>query len=152
MSAKRITLDANVLVYAFDAANAHKRSLAQEIVAAAARIDCPLPLQAIGEFFSATVRRKILSPADARTEANRFLDVFENFPDNEAAHRAAADAVAKGRYSYWDAVMLSAAASQGCDTILSEDMHDGGKLGNITVRNPFGAKGLTNAAREALGL
>jgi predicted nucleic acid-binding protein len=152
MSAKRITLDSNLLVYAFDHAEGAKRVQAEQILAAAAAVDCPLALQAVGEFFNASVRRKILDSARAAEQVNRFLDIFETFADNETAHRDAAEAAAKGRFSYWDAVLLSSASQQGCEIILSKDMHDGAKLGNIAVRNPFGAKGLSDAAKEALGV
>ena len=36
--------------------------------------------------------------------------------------------------------------------MLSEDMADGCKLGNLVVRNPFGPAGLSDAAKDALGL
>ena len=152
MSASRVTLDSNVLVYAFDAADAVKRAQAQTIIDAFARLDCPLALQTMGEFYAAVVRRSVLKPAEAARQVEHFLDVFDAFADSEAAHRTAAEAAAKARFSYWDAVLLASAAEQRCDMILSEDMHDGAKLGGIVVRNPFGAAGLSPAAKAALHL
>lgn len=40
--------------------------------------------------------------------------------------------------SHWDAIIVAAALSAGCDTLYSEDLQDGQVLeGRMTVRNPF---------------
>ena len=53
MSAERFTLDTNILVYAVDAREGYKRELAIRIIEAAGGLDCPLALQAVGEFYVA---------------------------------------------------------------------------------------------------
>ena len=83
-------------------------------------------------------------------EVAAFLDGFDVFPATDSAHRIAAREAAAGRYSYWDAVLIVSAADFGCSILLSEDMHDGAKLAGVTVRNPFGSKGLSKVAREVL--
>jgi len=42
------------------------------------------------------------------------------------------------RISYWDAPILAAAESSGCQRLLSEDLSDGRTYGSVTVENPFG--------------
>jgi predicted nucleic acid-binding protein len=39
--------------------------------------------------------------------------------------------------SYWDAAILEAARSLGCDTVLSEDLSDGQDYAGVRVVNPF---------------
>jgi predicted nucleic acid-binding protein len=39
--------------------------------------------------------------------------------------------------AFTDALILAAAIEADCDTVLSEDMQDGGKVGGVTIRNPF---------------
>jgi predicted nucleic acid-binding protein len=43
--------------------------------------------------------------------------------------------------SYWDAAILEAARSLGCETVLSEDLGDGQDYAGVTVENPFSAQG-----------
>ena len=54
----RFTLDANVLVYAVDSNADHRHDEAAELVRDAARSDCVLTLQALGEFVNAATRRR----------------------------------------------------------------------------------------------
>jgi predicted nucleic acid-binding protein len=150
MSAKRFSLDTNVLVYFYDARDPLKQAAAQHLIAAAAARDCLLGLQAVGEFFSVVTRKGILSRADGSREVLNHLATFQTFAASSDAHRVAAREAAAGRFSYWDAVLLRSADEAGCTVILSEDMQDGARLGGITVRNPFGAKGLSAAATAAL--
>jgi predicted nucleic acid-binding protein len=41
------------------------------------------------------------------------------------------------RISNWDAAILEAARSLGCDTVLSEDLSDGQEYAGVRVENPF---------------
>jgi predicted nucleic acid-binding protein len=41
------------------------------------------------------------------------------------------------RIFYWDAAILEAARSHGCETVLSEDLADGQDYGGVRVENPF---------------
>lgn len=152
MSADRITLDTNVLIYAFDNRDAFKQRVCADIVVTAINEGYPLALQAIGEFYVAATRRRILAPARAAREAEKFVRGFETFLPSQGAYVLAAQEAACGTYSYWDAVLLVSASDAGCDIILSEDMADGARLGAITVRNPFGLRGLDEEARAWLGM
>ena len=42
------------------------------------------------------------------------------------------------RISYWDAAILEASRSIGCDVVLSEDLSDGQDYAGVRVENPFG--------------
>jgi predicted nucleic acid-binding protein len=41
--------------------------------------------------------------------------------------------------SYWDAAILEASRSLGCDVVLSEDLSDGEDYAGVRVENPFRA-------------
>jgi predicted nucleic acid-binding protein len=150
MSGERFTLDTNILVYGVDDRDSRKHDLALDILRAAVRRDCPLALQAIGEFLVATTRKLKLPAKDAGERALLLSRSFDTFPHSLNAIRAGI--VESGRrFSFWDAVLLASAAEAGCTAILSEDMQDGARLGSIMVCNPFGARGLSQAARDVLG-
>ncbi|MEI9995756.1 MAG: PIN domain-containing protein [Rhizomicrobium sp.] len=150
MSARRFSLDSNVLVYFFDHRDKIKQSIAEQIIVAAPARDCMIGLQAVGEFHVASTRKKILQAAEASRGVSYYLATFSTFQPTPDSHRIAAREAAAGRFSYWDCVLLASAAEAGCTMLLSEDMQDGTRLGNIAVRNPFGAKGLSAAAAAAL--
>jgi predicted nucleic acid-binding protein len=150
MSARRFSLDSNVLIYSVDFRDPLKQSIAEQIVRTAVLRDCMLGLQSIGEFYTASTRKGIATPTNASREAISLLTIFPTFQATAKAHAIAAREAVAGRFSYWDAVLLASAEEAGCETVLSEDMHDGAKLGGITVRNPFGPKGLSAAAVAAL--
>lgn len=47
--------------------------------------------------------------------------------------------------SFYDALIVAAALAAGCDTLFSEDMHDGLVIeGRLTIRNPFGPGAFTS--------
>ena len=39
--------------------------------------------------------------------------------------------------SFWDAIILQASKSAACSLVLSEDLQDGLRIDNLTVKNPF---------------
>ncbi len=152
MSAERFTLDTSLLVYAVDVREGRKREFAAQIIEAAATRDCPLALQVVGEFYAAATAKLKLSAKDAAARAEQLMTAFETFGYSVHAVRAALEEAPRGRFSYWDSVLLAAAAEAGCTTIFSEDMADGARFGSIAVANPFGRDGLTARAKAVLGL
>ena len=58
MSANRLTLDTNILIYAIDrdAKDKHKRAIS--VIEQAIHLDCVLTLQALCELYAAATRKK----------------------------------------------------------------------------------------------
>jgi predicted nucleic acid-binding protein len=137
MTDRRFTLDTNVLVYAIDSAEGEKHRRAKEIVERAVQADCVLAIQALGEFYVTSQRRRLLPAADAAAQVADWVELFATMAPIEANVVTAAREAAAARFGYWDAMLLSTADSHGCATVLSEDMADGAVLGGVTVRNPF---------------
>ena len=129
-----------------------KRELATRVVEAAAGLDCPLALQVLGEFYAAATAKLKLEATDAAANASHLLAGFETFSHSIHAIRAALEEAPKGRFSYWDGVLLASAAEAGGAAIFSEDMADGARFGSIAVANPFGRDGLAPHAKAVLGL
>jgi len=150
--AEKVILDANVLVYMVDHRDGRKQSTAIDAVNYASRAGGILIAITLGEFFTVASRKLNLTKAAVRQHLRDFIQLFPVAGyDEDDVMRAALESEA-GRFEFWDAVMLSAAERAGCTVCLSEDMADGAQLGAITVRNPFGASGLSAAARAALGV
>lgn len=154
MTSEPFTLDANVLVYSVDPRDPAKARSAQTVIQTAMTLDCRLTTQAIGEFYAAATRRLRL-PVDRCIDAARqWMSLFAltEGPARRGVERAF-DAVAQGRLSYWDALLLATAEEAGCRIVISEDMGDGQRFGAIAVLNPFASDGgIAPAVRTLLGL
>jgi predicted nucleic acid-binding protein len=149
----RFTLDSNILVYSFDLTDPVRHELALQIVHRSLEVDCWLTLQSLSEFYSATTRKRMLSPAEAADQITDWLVAFPCAAVSPRAVRAALSASVAGRASYWDALLIATAAEAGCSLILTEDLADGNVLGGVQIHNPFAASGeLTDRVRALLRL
>ncbi|MBN8908271.1 MAG: PIN domain-containing protein, partial [Rhodospirillales bacterium] len=125
MSGERFTLDTNVLIYAIDTASPHRHAIAREVVLRAQPLDCCLTLQAVSEFFVAVSRKRLLPIERAARLADDWMTTFETVGTSADAIRQALGATLRHRASYWDALLVAAAAGAGCIAILTEDLADG---------------------------
>lgn len=130
-----------------------RQLLARQIVLAASRRNCILPLQAVSEFYAAVSRKRIVPAELAAARANDWLTAFRCVPATAEAVRAALTLASSGRASYWDALLLTTAARADCRVILTEDMQDGAIITGVQIHNPFtnGAE-LTEFTRQLLDL
>jgi predicted nucleic acid-binding protein len=139
MSGERVFVDTNIIVYAYDRDAGGKHEIATNLL-----IDLwnteggVISTQVLQEFY-VTVTKKIASPLasdSAREIIADFLtwDVVAN--DGEAV-LAAIDLHVSEKISFWDALIVAAAEKGGADILVSEDLSDGRKFGNVAVRNPF---------------
>jgi predicted nucleic acid-binding protein len=146
------TLDTNILVYALDERTPVKKRLAQQIIAAVRERDGPLALQACGEFYGVVTRKFNIAPWIAAQAARNLMVANATFAANVASTTRAFAEAASGRFSFWDANLLSAAEAAGCTHIFSEDMMDGAKLGRIEVIAPFDGARVSEKAASLLAL
>jgi predicted nucleic acid-binding protein len=150
MTAERFSLDTNVLVYSADRDAGVRHALACEIVERAARRPCVLIVQALGEFYRAVTRKRIVPEAEAATQVDEWLELFPTAAADARGLRAALRAAHGGRFSFWDALFLATAAEAGCAAVISEDFHDGARMGAVVVRHPFKNEKLTDAVQRLL--
>ena len=137
--AGREFVDTNVLVYAFD------RSAGAKAAAAGRLMDrlwsdgtgC-LSVQVLQEFF-VSVTRKVAKPLsiDEAAERVRELSVWRVFTPKADDVLAAIALQQKAKLSFWDAMVVHAAAESGCDVLWTEDLTDRQVLRGVRVRNPF---------------
>jgi predicted nucleic acid-binding protein len=148
----RVTLDANILVCAFDESEPERQPVAQELLWLAQERDAVLTTTAIGEFFWVMTQKANVAPLKAQRIVADLITMFAVTDCGVDALEAAALAMAGGRFGFWDAILLASAEGAGCTVCFSEDMKDGARLNEIVVCNPFGKKGLSAAATAALKL
>jgi predicted nucleic acid-binding protein len=133
-------VDTNVLLYAIsrDPDEQDKAKRANEILAAG---DVALSAQVLQEFYVQATRAS-RSDAITHEQAVLLVESFLRFPVQVISAdlmRAAMTTRQKLGISYWDAAILEASRSLGCDTVLSEDMSSATDYDGVRVVNPFDA-------------
>lgn len=135
---ERVFVDTNVWVYAVDSAEPLKQARAREVIAPGQGREIVVSSQVLSEFYT-VVTRKLANPLD-EGEASAMVDRLANLHvvsvDADLVSRAIASS-REWRISLWDALIVRAAETAGCDIVLSEDLADAGSYGTVTVSNPF---------------
>lgn len=132
-------VDTNVLVYAFDKSSSPKKRVAQELMNRLMEEDrLRVSTQVLQELF-VTLTRKV-SQRCTREEALMVLDDLTAWPlmaIDYAAIRAAVELVGRAKLSFWDALVVVAAARSGAEVLYTEDLNDGQEILGVRISNPF---------------
>ena len=138
-AAKAYFLDTNILVYADDSLDAwkHKRSeslILDGIEKGLSRVSA----QVLGEYF-VTITRKIAVPLDAETARRRveLLSIMPVLPIDARLVSTAISTMRRYGISYWDALIVSAAAAAGCSVLYTEDLNRGQEYLGVRVVDPY---------------
>jgi predicted nucleic acid-binding protein len=133
----RIFLDVNILAYAQDAGSPRKQRKSREVIAAlAASGDGVISTQVMQEFFVAATRKLGVPPLVAKGVLKTFA-VFEIVQVSPPLIHEAVDCSILNQLSFWDSLILAAAASAGCATLYSEDLNPGQAILGVTIQNPL---------------
>jgi predicted nucleic acid-binding protein len=133
----KIALDTNVIAYAEGVNGDAMKRLATRLLRAMPRQSLVLPVQVLGEFYFVLIRKGRWSRADARIAALRWRNAVQVIETSTPILLAALDLATDHNIGFWDSVILAAAATAGCQLLLSEDFQDGFSWGGVTVANPF---------------
>jgi predicted nucleic acid-binding protein len=132
-------VDTNVLVYAYDRAAGARHEAAKELLRSLwqSRRGC-LSVQVLQEFY-VTVTQKVARPYAPREAAEIIaeLSAWRVHAPAAADVLAAIDVQARHQLSFWDAMIAHSASALGCEILWTEDMNDGQKIDQTTVRDPF---------------
>lgn len=132
MRGKPPFVDTNVLVYA-----ALENDPRSEPARALLATGVVFSVQALNEFVSAAC--KLRRKWSEIQEALAFLEAICPTPSplTLATHRLALEIAQRFRYHIFDSLMIAAALEASSDTLYSEDLQNGQKIGELTIRNPF---------------
>lgn len=133
-------VDTNVLVYAHDLSETHRRPIAQ------GRLDDlwrsrsgTLSTQVLSEFYVVATRK--FDPPMTRRAAREIIAAYSAWPVvavDAALILAASTLEERHTLSFWDALIVEAAARAGATRLLSDDLQAGRRIRNLTIENPFG--------------
>jgi predicted nucleic acid-binding protein len=131
-------VDTNVLLYSIssDRLERDKNAVAIELLNSA---DLAMSVQVLQEFYvqSTHPRRPDALSSD---DALGLIATWMRYPVQETTvelMQAAVISSTRWQISYWDAAIVEAARSLGCNRILTEDLNDGQDFGGVVVINPF---------------
>lgn len=143
---ERQFIDANILVYAYDASAGRKKNAAEQLLGRLweSGTGC-LSVQVLQEFFVA-VTRKVAEPLspDEASDRIRELAAWKVFTPNADDVLRAIALHKESTIGFWDAMVIHAAAELGCDVLWTEDLNDGQEIRGVRIRNPFVEPGRAN--------
>jgi predicted nucleic acid-binding protein len=130
-------LDTNVLLYADDLDAGAKRGTARAILRDAMTAgDGVVSTQVLQEFFVGSTKKLGVDAADARRKVEP-LATMDVVRIDLAMILAAIDLSRLHSFSFWDALVVRAAAVAGCSVLLSEDLQEGQVVDGVRIENPF---------------
>jgi predicted nucleic acid-binding protein len=135
----RTFVDTNVLVYAVAADEPEKQRTARNIVEQGfADGNLVISGQVLLEFY-VTVTRKVTDPLNAEDALQlvKALSRWEVVSTTPELVAAAIELSVRFQISAWDAAIIEAARTAGCDRVLSEDLSSGQSYESVIVENPF---------------
>jgi len=137
MSAGKVFLDTNVLVYALDQDAPDKRQRSRELIAeVGVSGNGVISTQVLQEFYVTATRKMGVAPLAAKEILQSFA-VLETVQISPDLIERAIDRSILSQLSFWDALIVAAAAASECTTICSEDLNAGQVIAGVRIENPF---------------
>lgn len=136
----RFFLDTNVFVFSVTTDTPDKKFRALDLIERAIRTGKGIvSYQVVQEFFNVALRR--YSQPMSYAECEEYLSTtFRPLLAVHSSHVLYGHALALNRrysLSWYDALIVAAAAEGDCDLLYSEDLQHGQSFGKVTVENPF---------------
>lgn len=132
-------IDANIWLYALiPGQDAEKAKLAEELLAQPGKV---VSTQIINEVCVNLRRKAGLSEDQLFALVEGFYDECLVVELGKACLLQACGLRSRYGLSFWDSLVVATALAAGCDTLYSEDMHDGLTVdGTLVIINPFRTK------------
>ncbi len=133
MSTEPYFLDSNLLVYLISG-DAGKATRAERLVLAGGHIS----VQVLNEF-TAVARRKYNKPFEEIADVlNLAKECAKSIlPVSLEIHERAVQIAAETGIRIYDACIVAAAETVGCNVLYTEDLNHGQKIGQVSIINPF---------------
>jgi predicted nucleic acid-binding protein len=133
-----VFVDAHVLVYAEDRADAHKQTVAKQWLDGLWQHHTGrLSTQTLHEFYL-IIKRQLpdISQGDARAKVRRYQAWKPSVLDHQTVETAWGFEANDG-LDYWDSLIIASAQQQACGYLLSDRLQDGQRIGSVRVIHPF---------------
>jgi predicted nucleic acid-binding protein len=130
-----VFVDTNVFLYARDSRDRVKqRQAAQWLAVLWQQRTGRTGIQVLSEYYVNATRK--LARDEAWDDIQALL-AWDPQPVNREVLIRGSALLDRYRLSWWDALVVAAAAEQGCSMLLTEDLQDGATYDGVAVRSPF---------------
>ncbi|PKO05019.1 MAG: VapC toxin family PIN domain ribonuclease [Chloroflexi bacterium HGW-Chloroflexi-3] len=133
-------IDTNIFVYCFDESNTEKKVRSLTIIGEALQSGKGIiSWQVVQEFLNVSTKKFVspLKAVDAKSYLQKVLfPLCAVFP-NLNIYQNTIEIQEKTGYSFYDSMIVASALSQDCSILFSEDLHNGMKIEDLQVINPF---------------
>jgi predicted nucleic acid-binding protein len=131
MSAAKPFFDTNVLLYLL--ADGKKADKAEALLSGGGIVS----VQVLNEFAAVASRKLKLEWTDIRQILTTIRAICTVVPLTIEIHETGMAVAERFGLSFYDSLILAAAAKAGSSVLYSEDMQHGQTIGTVTIRNPF---------------
>jgi len=133
----KVFVDTNIVVYTMDDGEPAKRDRCSALLASPdAGRRAVVSTQVLQETY-VTATRKLGVPALAAKDVLQTLELLEVVIVTPRLVYSAIDCSLLHGLSFWDALIVAAAASANCDTLWTEDLNPGQVIMGVRVENPL---------------
>jgi predicted nucleic acid-binding protein len=132
-----VSIDTNILVYAYDRSDRFKRKAAETYLERHLIDLKPIAGQVLGEFLNTAHRKKVIDTSLACEVVRRIAGICPIFEATPGLRIAASALCDRHKIQFFDALLCQTLASMNVTTLLSEDLSDGETYGGVTILNPF---------------
>lgn len=131
-------IDTHLFVYLFDETDERKRRLATELVTGSLEdgSGC-ISYQVVQEALNVLTRKLGASAEDARAFLDNVLEPLWLVYPSSALFRRGLELRSRYGFGLYDSLIVAAGLEAGCKTLYSEDLQDGQRIGDMTIRNPL---------------
>jgi predicted nucleic acid-binding protein len=137
MSAERVFIDTNVLAYVFDDSELERQGRAQQLLMDETR-EIFVSTQVLQELFVALTKgREPITTREIAERAVREAAGYSVVQVDVPLVLSAIETAQKHQLSFWDALIIRAAAQADCSVLLSEDLNHDQVIEGVRVQNPF---------------
>ncbi len=135
----RVFVDSNVLIYAHDLDADRKHRKAAEIVRELWEDQKGVVSTQVLQEFSVNVTRQIAQPISKSSarEIARNYSLWQTETIDSADVFRASELEEANQVSFWDALIIVAAAKGAASLLLSEDLNAGQRIAGVVIENPF---------------
>ena len=134
-----VFVDTNILVYAHDKDAGAKHERANELVTELWEQQSGIVSTQVLQEFYITVTTKLPKPVKPN-RARGIVRAYSQWRLETTGIDAillASEVQEKHRISFWDGLIIAAAARSGAERLLTEDLNDGQMIEGVLISNPF---------------
>ena len=133
----KVFIDTNFLIYLFSDDESLKREKCEFLISDKLLDNIIVwSTQVIQEFYSVLTRKLGKEPLQVKKSIMTLKD-FQLVTNDYNIILSAVDIQVLNNLTFWDSLILAAAASSNCSFLLSEDLNHGQIINGVKILNPF---------------